>query len=74
MVEELRLAGGANVRLDRRRTCIGKERYHRFVTAYEAFREQGRLASTWEVIYGLATKDRAIAEQSIPVVTRPGGN
>jgi malonyl-CoA O-methyltransferase len=71
LVAELRHVGGANVRLDRRKTCTGKERYHRFVDAYEAFREQGRLVSTWEVIYGLATKDRATAEQSIPVVTRP---
>ena len=74
LVEELRLAGGANVRLDRRRTCTGKERYRRFAGAYEAFREQGRLVSTWEVIYGLATKDRATIERSIPVVSRPGGN
>jgi malonyl-CoA O-methyltransferase len=74
LVAELRDVGGANVRLDRRRTCTGKERYHRFVVAYESFREQGRLASTWEVIYGLATKDRATAGQSIPVVARPGGN
>ena len=74
LVDELRHAGGANVRLDRRRACTGKQRYRRFVAAYEAFREQGRRVSTGEVIYGLATKDRATAEQSIPVVTRPGGN
>ena len=71
LVAALRHVGGANVRLDRRKTCTGKERYDRFVDAYEAFREQGRLVSTWEVIYGLATKDRATAKQSIPVVTRP---
>jgi malonyl-CoA O-methyltransferase len=74
LVNELRCVGGANARLDRRRTCTGKERYRRFADAYEAFRVEGRLASTWEVIYGLATKDRATADQSIPVVTRPGGN
>jgi malonyl-CoA O-methyltransferase len=74
LVDELRHAGGANVRLDRRRACTGKKRYRQFVAAYEAFREQGRLPSTWEVIYGLATKHRATTEQSIPVVTRPGGS
>jgi len=74
LVEELRRAGGANARSDRRRTWIGKERYRRFVAAYETFREQDRLASTWEVIYGLATKDRATAERGIPVVTLPGRN
>ena len=74
LVDELRHAGGANARLDRRRACTGKKRYRQFVAAYEAFREQGRLPSTWEVIYGLATKDRGSTEQSIPVVTRSGGN
>jgi malonyl-CoA O-methyltransferase len=74
LVDELRYAGGANARLDRRRACTGKIRYRQFVGAYEAFREQGRLPSTWEVIYGLATKDRATAKQSIPVITRSGGN
>ena len=74
LVAELRHGGGANVRLDRRRTCTGKERYRRFMDAYEEFREEGRLASTWEVIYGLATKDRAAVDRSIPVVTRPGRN
>jgi malonyl-CoA O-methyltransferase len=74
LVAELRHVGGANVRLDRRKTCTGKERYRRFVEAYEEFRARGRLSSTWEVIYGLATKDRATAERSIPVVMSQGGN
>jgi malonyl-CoA O-methyltransferase len=70
VIDELRSIGATNVRRDRRRTWTGKNRYIRFLSACEAFFDQGgRLPTTWEVIYGVATKDRAALGSTIPVVT-----
>ena len=71
LIDRLRRVGATNVRRDRRSTLLGKERYARFLAACEAFRKQGRLSLTWEVIYGLATKERMIDERRIPVIAMP---
>ena len=52
---ELRALGYANARGDRRRTLTGRGRFAAATRAYEALRQaDGRLPSTWEVLYAHA--------------------
>jgi malonyl-CoA O-methyltransferase len=56
LVSELRAAGYGNVRADRRRTLTGRGRWQRMVAAYAAQARDGRVAATFEVVYGHAWK------------------
>jgi malonyl-CoA O-methyltransferase len=61
---ELRGAGYANVRGDRRRTLTGRRRWQRMLAAYAAQARDGRVPATFEVVYGHAwrTAPRTIAD------------
>ena len=73
LIVDLRKMGAINARQDRRKTWTGKKRYQRAMDEYEVFRNQDRkLPVTWEVVYGLATKDRSWLGKPIPIVTVPG--
>jgi len=67
LVAELRRTGSTNVRYDRRRSCTGRHRYDRFVAAYEQLASINGIPSTWEVIYGLATKNRVVTKKEFAV-------
>ena len=55
LMAELRALGYANARSDRRRTLTGKGRFAGARAAYDALRSaDGRLPSTWEVLYAHA--------------------
>ena len=55
LMAELRALGYANARSDRRRTLTGRGRFAAATRAYEALRQaDGRLPSTWEVLYAHA--------------------
>jgi malonyl-CoA O-methyltransferase len=56
MMRELKAIGAHNATLGRPRGLIGRERWRRVLTALEAFRRDGRLPSTYEVVYGHAWK------------------
>jgi malonyl-CoA O-methyltransferase len=51
---ELRDAGYANARADRRRTLTGPARWRRMLAAYAAQARDGRVPATFEVVYGHA--------------------
>ena len=55
LMAELRALGYANARSDRRHTLTGRGRFAAATRAYEALRQaDGRLPSTWEVLYAHA--------------------
>jgi malonyl-CoA O-methyltransferase len=54
LLRELRAIGAGDARVQRRRGLGGKSRQSRMIAAYETFREQGVLPSTWEVITAMA--------------------
>jgi malonyl-CoA O-methyltransferase len=56
LMAELRAAGYANVRADRRRTLTGRVRWQRMLDAYGATARDGRVSATFEVVYGHAWK------------------
>lgn len=56
LLSELRNAGYANVRVDRRRTLTGRARWQRMLAAYAAQARDGRVSATFEVVYGHAWK------------------
>jgi malonyl-CoA O-methyltransferase len=56
LIAELRGAGYANVRADRRRTLTGRTRWQRMLEAYAATARDGRVSASFEVVYGHAWK------------------
>jgi malonyl-CoA O-methyltransferase len=54
LMRDLKLLGAVNVAQDRRRTLTGKGKLARVLSAYEAYRCEGRLPATYEVVYGHA--------------------
>jgi malonyl-CoA O-methyltransferase len=51
---DLRAAGAHNATMGRARGLTGRRRYAEFEKAYEAYRQDGRLPATFEVVYGHA--------------------
>ena len=66
LCSDLRATGGSNALVTRRRTLTGKHRAEGLKAAYETFRgADGRLPSTWEVVYGVAWRpERAVSAVS----------
>lgn len=54
LMRELRAIGATNALRARRHTLTGKARFAAAARAYDAFRADGRLPATWEVISALA--------------------
>jgi len=54
LLRELRTAGGRNANVDRPVGLSGKRGAARMRAAYEAYRQNGRLPATFEVVYGHA--------------------
>lgn len=54
LMRELRAIGATNADAKRQRTLTGKAHLQRVVAAYEAFRHEGMLPATYEVVYAQA--------------------
>lgn len=54
LMRELKQLGAHNVNRGRRRSLTGKGRLRKMQSAYEAWRTEGRLPATFEVVYGHA--------------------
>lgn len=54
LMADLKRIGAHNVTTGRRRSLTGPGRMRRVTQAYEAFRQEGRLPATYEVVYGTA--------------------
>jgi malonyl-CoA O-methyltransferase len=54
LMRDIKGIGAHNAMEGRHRGLTGKQRMERFIQAYEQFRSNGRLPSTWEVVYGHA--------------------
>jgi malonyl-CoA O-methyltransferase len=54
LMRDLKAIGAHNVTAGRPRGLVGRERMQRMRNAYEAFRRDGRLPATYEVVYGVA--------------------
>jgi malonyl-CoA O-methyltransferase len=54
LMQDIKGLGAQNAMEERHRGLTGKQRMERFTRAYERFRTDGRLPSTWEVVYGHA--------------------
>ena len=54
LMRDLKVIGARNVTAGRPRSLVGRGRLQRMLTAYEAFRKEGRLPATYEVVYGAA--------------------
>lgn len=54
LMRDLKVIGAHNVAAGRARGLTGKSRLQRMQSAYEAFRHEGRLPATYEIVYGAA--------------------
>jgi malonyl-CoA O-methyltransferase len=54
LMRDLKAIGAHNITAGRPRGLIGRERLRRVQNAYEAFRRDGQLPATYEVVYGAA--------------------
>jgi len=54
LMRDLKAIGAHNVNAGRARALTGKSRLTRMIAAYEAFRREGRLPATYEIVYGQA--------------------
>jgi malonyl-CoA O-methyltransferase len=54
LMRDLKAIGGRNALRDRPRAMTGRQRLSALEQAYEQERRDGRLPSTWEVVYGQA--------------------
>jgi malonyl-CoA O-methyltransferase len=54
LMRDLKAIGAHNVTAGRPRGLVGRARLRRMQYAYEAFRRDGRLPATYEVVYGVA--------------------
>ncbi len=53
LMRDLKAIGAHNVTAGRPRALVGRARLRRMQEAYEAFRHDGRLPATYEVVYGV---------------------
>ena len=54
LMQDLKGVGAHNAATSRSRSMMGKSAWHKLEAAYEGFRKDGRLPSSYEVIYGHA--------------------
>jgi malonyl-CoA O-methyltransferase len=54
LMRDLKAIGAHNVTAGRPRGLVGRARMQRMQRAYEAFRRDGRLPATYEIVYGVA--------------------
>jgi malonyl-CoA O-methyltransferase len=64
LVADLKAIGAHNASAGRRRGLMGKGAWARLERAYEAFRLDGRLPASYEVIYGHAWKSGVSARKT----------
>jgi malonyl-CoA O-methyltransferase len=65
MLREMKGIGAHNVLPGRATGLMGKSQWQRLVNAYETYRRDNRLPSTWEVVYGHAWKPKFAKQTSI---------
>ena len=65
LLKELKGIGAHNVQSGRSTGLMGRDRWQRMVTAYEAFRKNERLPATYEVVYGHAWKPEFMKRKTI---------
>ncbi len=68
LMRDLKVLGAHNVSSGRRRGLTGKGRLQAMKQAYEAFRHEGRLPASYEVVYGHAWAPEAGHRSNAPTV------
>jgi malonyl-CoA O-methyltransferase len=68
LLQDIKRIGAQNATSRRSRGMTGKQRMQRFRQAYEGFRRNGRLPSTWEIIYGHAWAPLQVTEEGVTTI------
>ncbi len=70
LMRDLKQLGAHNTAQSRHRGLTGKQRMQGMIDAYEAFRKEGRLPATYEVVYGHAwapTEEQTMQRRTVSV-------
>lgn len=54
VMRDIKSIGASNVTAGRPRSLVGRDRIQKVLAAYEAFRKDGKLPATYEIVYGAA--------------------
>ena len=68
LMQDIKSIGATNALRARHRGLTGKGRMQMFRKAYEAYRLEGRLPSTWEVVYGHAWAPEQQTQEGVTLV------
>ncbi|MGD8588703.1 MAG: malonyl-ACP O-methyltransferase BioC [Chromatiales bacterium] len=72
LLRDLKALGAHNVTAGRQRSLTGKSRLQAMVQAYEAFRLDGRLPASYEVVYGHAWAPRQRSQDGVTCIPLEG--
>lgn len=68
LMRDIKSIGAHNSVSGRSRGLTGKSRMQQFRVAYEQYRSEGRIPSTWEVVYGHAWAPQQVTEGGVTMI------
>jgi malonyl-CoA O-methyltransferase len=72
LLRDLKTLGAHNVTVGRQRGLTGKGRLQSMMQAYEAYRRDGRLPASYEVVYGHAWAPRQRTQDGVTCIPLDG--
>ncbi len=68
LMRDIKSIGAQNAATGRSRGMTGKGRMQQFRDAYEQYRSDGRIPSTWEIVYGHAWAPQQVTEDGVTMI------
>ena len=68
LMRDIKSIGAQNAATGRNKGLTGKRRMQQFRDAYEVYRSDGRIPSTWEIVYGHAWAPQQVTEGGVTMI------
>jgi len=68
LMRDIKSIGAQNAAAGRYKGLTGKRRMQQFRDAYEVYRDDGRIPSTWDIVYGHAWAPQQVTEDSVTTI------
>jgi len=69
LMHDIKSIGAQNAAAGRSKGLTGKKRMQQFRHAYEQYRSDGRIPSTWEIVYGHAWAPQQVTEDGVTTIS-----